>query len=234
MLDIDYQSVRKGLRESARRAITQVQAEHADERFYAFALCSDEDAESVCASANTEEGFQWRLERNQKFRERTEASIAKHGMTWADYTNYYRWNLPEWAYHQTGVREFRSLDPLILDPLHMASDEIEAAEPGALDSHRARLYGSMILAMKDLDTEGFFGEGKQREAIVLFSDLVEPPEKYWFAVESAKLLNPPTVFEAFLSQWLAWLSPNDRAVIDDPSSQSTVYRPFRDFLSSSV
>ncbi len=21
-------------------------------------------------------------------------------MTWADYTNYYRWNLPEWAYHR--------------------------------------------------------------------------------------------------------------------------------------
>ena len=123
-------------------------------------------------------------------------------MTWADYTNYYRWNLPEWAYHQVGVREFRDLDPLILDPIHLRAQELEDEDPEGFDDHRARLYGSMILAMKDLDADGFFGEGDERRSVVLLCDLVEPPEKYWFAVESAKALNPPDVFQGFLrSGW---------------------------------
>ena len=234
MLNIDDQAVRSGLREAARRSFTRVRAEYPGERFYAFALCSDEEAQSACASANTEEGFQWRLEGNQKYRKSTEAAIAKHGMTWADYTNYYRWNLPEWAYHQVGVREFRALDPLILDPIHQRAQELEDEDPEGFDDHRARLYGSMILAMKDLDADGYFGEGNERRTLVLLCDLVEPPEKYWFAVESAKALNPPDVFQGFLTQWLAWLSPADRAIIDDPSSHSAVYRPLRDFLSSTV
>ena len=234
MLNIDYHAVRVGLRDAARRAFTQVRAEQSGERFYTFALCSDEEAQSVCASANTEEGYLWRLGRNEKYRESTEARIAKYGMIWADYTNYFRWNLPEWAYHQAGVREFRALDPLILDPIHLREDELEEADPDGFDDHRARLYGAMVLAMKDLDAEGFFGEGEERGSLVLLCDIVEPPEKYWFAVESARTLNPPAVFQGFLSQWLAWLSPSEKAIIEDPESHSEVYRPVRDILSVSA
>ena len=109
-----------------------------------------------------------------------------------------------------------ALDPLILDPVHLRANELEEEDPEGFDDHRARVCGSMILAMKDLDEEGLFGSGEERGAVVLLCDLVEPPEKYWFAVESARRLNPPEVFDGFLKQWLAWLSPNDRAPIEIP------------------
>jgi hypothetical protein len=226
MLRIDDDAVRAELREAARRAFTQVRTEQAGEQFYAFALCSDEDAESVCASANTEEGYRRCLQRNEPDRESTEALLAESGMTWADYTNYYRWNLPEWAYHATGIQEFRALDPLIRDSIHCQTD------PDRFDNHRARLYGAMVLAMHDLDSEGFFATGDERHSVVLLCDIVEPPEKYWFAVESAKVLNPPAVFEHFLSQWLAWLSPSDKTIVEDPEAHSKIYRPLREVISA--
>ena len=225
MPEIDYQAVRATLGEAARNAFSRVQEQKSAERFYAFALCSDEEAEGVCGSANSEEGFQARLKRNQRYRKGIEERIAKHGMTWADYTNYFRWNLPEWAYHNVGGANFRALDRLIPDPLPDEEDEPEESL-----NYRAQLYGSMVLTMKDLDAGGFFGVGKQRDVVVLLCDLVEPPEKYWFAVESARRLNPLRVFDGFLEQWFAWMSPNDRAEIDDPAAHSPIYRPLMDFL----
>lgn len=225
MLGIDYEAVRVGIRDAARRAFTLARESHAKERFYTFALCSDLDATSLCASSNTEEGYQRQLKRNEKCRQEVEESIAKHGLTWADYTNYFRWNLPEWAYHSLGTGEFRALDPLIADPLEQHADEFDDDDPAALDDHRAGLYGAMVRAMADLDAERFFGEGAARTSVVLLCDIVEPPEKYWFAVETARRLNPPEVFDGFLKQWLAWLSPEDRAAIEDPAAHSTVFRP---------
>ena len=222
---VDFASVRREIGEAARRAFTLVRSKHPDERFYTFALCSDCDAQSVCGSANTEEGNRRCLERYAYRRAEDEAIVAKIGMTFADYANYYRWNLPEWAYHATETREFRALDPLIGD-----ADEIESADPEGFDAFRAQLYGSMILALKELDDEGFFGSGAPREAIVLFCDLVDPPEKYWFALESAKILNPPSTYQSFASQWLAWQNKEGREIIADPAHHSPVYRPLRSFL----
>jgi hypothetical protein len=229
MPEIDWEAVRSTLVEAVRNAFGRIGEQKSGERFYAFALCSDEEAEGVCGSANTEEGFQARLKRNETYRKGIEERIAKHGMTWADYTNYFRWNLPEWAYHNTGSGDFRALDPLIPDPIPDAEEEpVESLD------YRARLYGSMVLAMKDLDSEGFFGAGEQRDSVVLLCDLVEPPEKIWFAVESARVLNPPEVFQGFLKQWLSWLSPNDRETIDDPAAHSPIYRPLTDFLGGAL
>lgn len=226
MPEVNEQEIRSTLVAAARGAFGQIRELKADERFYAFTLCSDETAASVCASANTEEGFQRCLASYEgKYRKGIEETIAKSGMTWADYTNYFRWNPPEWAYHNTGSGEFRALDPLIPDPIPDEDDQPEESL-----AYRAMLYGSMFLAMKALDDEGFFGSGEQRESVVLLCDHVDPPEKYWFAVESARRLNPPRVFDGFLQQWLAWLSPKDRAAIDDPAAYSPVYRPLMALL----
>jgi hypothetical protein len=192
-----------------------------------------EQMRGMCASANSEEGLKWRLDRRLKrkksFRDQEEATVAEAGIAWDDYLNYYRWDLPEWAYHNIEGSDFRSLISLLSDPLE-GLDDPEESDPEGFDAHRARVCGSMILAMKHLDEEGLFGAGDERSSVVLLCELVEPPEKYWFAVESARLLNSPGVFEGFLKQWLAWLSPGDRAVIEDPSAHSPIYRPLRAFL----
>ncbi len=42
-------------------------------------LCTDLEVRGLCASADTEEGFQRRLERNEKFRKKTEARSPDTG-----------------------------------------------------------------------------------------------------------------------------------------------------------
>jgi Domain of unknown function (DUF4303) len=226
---------RSGPRPAARRAFQIVREAHPGERFYAFALCTDiEQMRGMCASANTEEGLKWRLDRRLKrkksFRDEEEAAVAKAGIAWDDYLNYYRWNLPEWAYHGIEGSDFLPLILMLSEPLENLEDDPEESDPEGFNEHRARVCGTMILAMKDLDDEGFFGSGAERESIVLLADLVEPPEKYWFAVESARRLNPPRVFDGFRKQWLAWLTADDRAIIDDPAAHSPIYRPLRALL----
>lgn len=229
MSAVDFRLVRREMKEAARRAFAQLRSQHPDEHFYAFALCADSDAQHICPSANTEEGYRRCLGRYESSRARTEASLARSGMTYEDHSNIYRWNLPEWAYHGDGVEEFRALDPLIWH-----DDDFEEDDPVGFLTFQTRLYGCMILALKDLDGEGFFGEGVRRTAVTLFCDIVEPPEKYWFALESARLLNPPSVFDAFSPQWLAWLGPEEKEVVLDPEPHSPTYRLLLDFLTSEI
>lgn len=234
MLDFDYRAIRAAARDAAREAFQIVREKHPGEQFYAFALCTDLDVRGMCGSANSEEGLQWRLgrrlEKKPSFRDREEAAVAKAGIAWDDYLNYYRWNLPEWAYHNIKGSDFGAPVSMLSDPLEDLEDDPEESDPEGFDAHRARVCGSMILAMRDLDAEGLFGSGADREAVVLLVDLVEPPEKYWFAVESARRLNPPGVFDGFRKQWLAWLGVGDRAILDDPAAHSTIYRPLRAIL----
>jgi hypothetical protein len=150
-------------------------------------------------------------------------------MTYADHSNIYRWNPPEWAHHGDGIEEFRALDPLI-----WRDDDFEEDDPVGFLASQARFYGCMILALRDLDGEGFFGGGERRAAVTLFCDIVEPPEKYWFALESARLLNPPSVFDAFSRQWLGWLGHEEKAIVLNPEPYSPTYRPLQAFLTGEV
>lgn len=239
MLDFDYPAIRATARDAARRAFQTVREAHPDERFYAFALCSDhEEIGGMSASANTEEGLQRKLDRRSKrkkeYREQEKAALAAAGIAWDDYLNYYRWNLPEWAYHCIECADFVPLIHMLSDPLENLEEDPEESDPEGFNEHRAQVCASMILAMKDLDDEGFFGSGAERESIVLFAYLLEPPETYWFALESARRLNPPSVFEGFRKQWLAWLTADDRAIIDDPAAHSPIYQPLRALLDDEV
>lgn len=229
MSAVDFRSVRLEIKEAARRAFALLRSKHPDEHFYTFALSADNDEENqgVCPSANTEEGYRRRLKRDAPSRAEYEAKGLE--TTYADHLNYYRWNLPEWAYDGDGNSEFRALDPLIFH-----DDDFEENDPVGFLAFQAQLHGCMILAMKDLDGEGFFGEDERRADVTLFCDLVEPPEKYWFAFESARLLNPPSVFDAFSTQWLPWLGREGREIIRDPELHSPTYRPLHAFLTAEL
>jgi hypothetical protein len=224
---VDFRQVRREVREAARRAFSSLRLEHPAEGFYAVALCSDGDAQGVCPSANSEEGFHRRLKR-MGYRPKGEGFVGKRGPLAATEWNLYRWNLPEWSFHTDGIGEFRGLDPLIGD-----ANELEANDPPAFLAFRAGLYGAMILAMKDLEDEEFFA-GEERGFITLLCDLAEPPEKYWFALESVRLLNPPSVFENFSGQWLSWIGDEGRQIVEDPGSHSPVYAPLKALLASEI
>jgi len=210
MASVDFRVVRREITAAARRAFTLIRSKHPDERFYTFALCSDDEAESLCASANTEEGYARGLKRYEGRPLGNEAGV--------------RWHCPEWAYHGDEMGEFRALDPLI------EIDEEIQDDPGPFDAFRARLYASMILGLKDLDAEGFFGTGQDRERVALFCDLASTHDTYWYVVESARALNPPSTFRAFLPQWLDFVGDEGRAIIRDPESFSPLSQQVRAIL----
>jgi hypothetical protein len=72
--------------------------------------------------------------------------------------------------------------------------------------------------------------GRLRANEDFLCDLVEPPKKYWFAHESARLLNPRSTFRDFSAQWLAWLTPKDKEIVHNPGGRSSVYAPLQEFL----
>lgn len=229
MSAFDLQKVRQMTTDASRRAFTNVRRKNAEDRFYAFALCADEDANGIYPSANSEEGLLRRLER-MGFRQDGERFVGKKGELDTVGWNYYRWNLPEWWFHGDEVKEFRILDPLIEHGSEIDEDD----DLKAYLTFRAELYGTMILALRDLDAEGFFGAGEEREAVTLFCDLVEPPGKYWFALESAKRLNPPSVFERFSTLWVGWIGETGRQYLGDPACHSPVYGPLQQFLAREI
>jgi Domain of unknown function (DUF4303) len=222
---VEFGAVRREMVDAARRAFSGLRREHPEERFYAFALCSDQEAEGICPSANSEEGLLRRQERMGYRREEDGFVSKKRGVLDDAGWNYYRWNLPEWSFHSQGIKEFRRLDPLIEH-----ASQAEEDDPGAFLAYRAQLYGTMILALRDLDVEGFFGKGMDRKAVTLFCDLVEPPDKYWFAPESAKLLNPASNFEEFSKQWMAWIGNEGREIVGSPASHSPIHGPLTEFV----
>jgi hypothetical protein len=63
---------------------------------------------------------------------------------------------------------------------------------------------AMILALKDLDADGFFGTGPERERIILlvWVDKFEDSDAWW--ARSAEELNPGHVYKRLLSNTASW------------------------------
>src|SRR5947209_6679990 len=98
MLSLKSQTLRHEIRQAAKQAFTAIRSQHASERFYAFGLWTDGCAGVVMPAANSEQGFGRVMEKYEQYRVNTESTLAKIGMTYSEYTNYYRWCTSEWAY----------------------------------------------------------------------------------------------------------------------------------------
>ncbi|MGE3808067.1 MAG: DUF4303 domain-containing protein [Gemmataceae bacterium] len=154
---------RQLLKDGVREAFKKFRAEHADETIYAFALYNDDDGVALDASANTEEAYRQRVERDGE-----EDPMA-------------RWGSAEWAY------EGGYLLPDIY-PILSSGDEEEDED---YDKTRGSVFAVMVLALADLDQEGLFGTGVERKQITLLCTLSDSEHTGWLEKESAKRLNPP-------------------------------------------
>ena len=125
---------------------------------------------------------------------------------------YHRWGCEEWKYCGEASEFFAGL------PID-GGDEV----------FRGKLFATMILALHDLDTEGFFGTGKAREAVTLLCSISDSMDAAWLEIESARLLNPPTVYEAYLNDVnkIDGFVEHAKESLDDPES---VYRHFNSLL----
>jgi hypothetical protein len=194
MAKVDFALVRREIRDAARRAFDAVRTAHSDEMFYAFALYSDGSAMTVCPAANTEEGYQRCVERYRADKSYMEF-IASHGIPFDDdCLSNFRWGVGEWAYCE-GSDQFGAVYEMInLDGRYDEED------PNGFVSFNARVWTSMMLGLKDLDAEGYFGTGKARQGVTLLCSGSNSGSDVWFEEESARQLNPPAVYETGLPQ----------------------------------
>ncbi len=170
------------IRDAARETYRALLAKHPDERFYAFALYTDSGAMTVVPSANSEEG----LQRVRKQMEIGDEESAPE----------FTWSTGEWAYESAEADAFNPLCKRLADAV--LSPSFPAAKFGQFFNELQR---DMIEALKWLDQEGLFGIGAERERVTLFVTISDDSRAEELENASAKVLNPPAVFDRFIKRY---------------------------------
>lgn len=170
----DFALVRSAIRDAARAAWTDLRNEHPSYAFYYFGLWTTPLAHRPAPTACSTEGL-----------ERAVAASRAAGID-AD-ADSLRWSVNDSPYDLAGDEHFARLDAVF----ETFGDTYD--RPRAVNE---QLLRAMIDALAELDTEGFFGTGDARDAVVVNVTLPgrdEPAD----ALESARSLNPPSALTRY-------------------------------------
>ncbi len=171
--------LREMIRDIARSAFTNVQKQNAGEMFYTFALQTLDDTSGVYAAANTEAGYVACIESYQHRDE--EHRPSERSCRW------------DW-----GMWQFASIDPRSFDSIYdVLNNGTWRGEQGY--EFNAVVFASMVAALKDLDSEGLFGRGSDRERITLLCTVHDSYSNVWVQEESVARLNGPAAHDTFIS-----------------------------------
>ena len=173
-MSFDFTRFRLEVSAATRRAFADLQSNHADETIYAFALYSDDGAMTVCPAANTEEAL------GRQLRKQGIVEDAEH----------WRWYPGDWEYEYEGAQHFKA-----------ASDMLRSAvfglpEDGFVE-FRQKVFETIVAALLDLENDGFFGVGAGREPLTIFFTISDSEQAEEWENQSARVLNPPAVYERF-------------------------------------
>jgi hypothetical protein len=206
---VDFDQLRRDIADATRLTFAAIRSRCAGGRLYGFALYSDGSAMTVCPAANTEEAYHLALE--------------KSGASEPQEMNYYRWAFPEWgAEVDTDAKAFNA----VCAKIGGANRYDEQAEDGFV-RFKARVYGTMVLALLDLVNEGFFGSGQEREQLTLLCSEPDSGCGVWLEDESARRLNSSKVYKRFRKQWKTYMAEDLELFQEDPDD---IYLEFVRFL----
>lgn len=170
------------IRDAARETYRALLAKHPGEHFYAFALYTDSGAMTVVPAANSAEGLQ-RVRRKMGVRDEESAPE-------------FTWATGEWVYESAEARMFTPLCKRLADAV--LSVRFPESTFGRFFDELQR---DMIEALRMLDQEGLFGVGAERERITLFVTISDDDRAEELENASAKVLNPPAVFDRFIRRY---------------------------------
>jgi len=163
----DFARIRSAVADAAREAWTQLRAEHPADDYYYFGLWTTQVAHRPAPTACSEQGLRLAAESSR---------ADGRAVTFSEL----RWAVNASPYDLFGDRAFARLEPLFEacgDPY----DRPRAVNEALLDA--------MEGALADLDAQGFFGSGSQRQRIVV-NVTMPAHERPADALESARRLNP--------------------------------------------
>jgi hypothetical protein len=179
--DEAFEQARRAIVEAARLTFDDYRHAHPHESFYAFAMYADNRGRGLSPASHTEESYASQLAVNSVYAEDELGLLRYCPDEWStDYTGSVRRD--EW------LQVTRLLDP-VLDDRTLSWEQSSG-----------RVFETMIQALGELDDEGGFGRGAQREAITLMIWISDSGlARDWWA-RSVRSLNPRTVYERFVSE----------------------------------
>lgn len=174
---ISFEELRSAVRDTARSAFTAIRKQHANETFYCFSLNTNDCAHFLYASAGSEEHLQRFIDKEQ-----------------IDDSEINDWRFaPDVKYqefdHFTAVDEILNKSKTLADAMDVESEEFRWLT--------SQLFAAIVDGFRDLDNEGFFGDGAEREKVLLFIDGDLDRE---FMLSFAKKLNPSSVYQRFANR----------------------------------
>jgi hypothetical protein len=166
----DFALLQTLVADAARLAFSAVRRAHPGQHIDAFALVSDDSAMTIGCMANSREA-----------------------LAASEYGEEMLWNPAEWAFDDGGAY-FDSAYRLLLQAHRELPFDVDFA------AFRAGVFDACIGALEQLDGEGCFGAGAQRDESVLLFEVSDSE-----AVEGAMArLNPPAVVARFAAWMASW------------------------------
>jgi len=180
-MDESFEQFRKKIADAARLTFTVYRQQHPDEQFCTYALYSDSDGGGPNPAACTEQLLN-----------RIAQGYVNHGL--APDPGYLRYTPDEWKYcgAEGSVDEW--------EKVWVMNEVLRADKTASLLTYKPSAFQASILALRDLDSEGFFGSGEQREKITLLIWITDSFEAEEWWIRSVQDLNPPTVYNRFMSE----------------------------------
>lgn len=184
----DSDRLRIALGQAVRSAVSELLSAHPREVFYGFALFTDDDVTSIQLAANSDAGL--------------EEAVARYGLKDPRSIAGIRFSTGEWRYEGFGEGHFRP-----------ANESLSRLQPTTVDRKHATAFRravmtSMVAALADLDVDGTFGRGSERDGITLMcavTDATKAGEQY--QDRSVRKLNPPAVVAAYEATMKAARAP---------------------------
>ena len=174
----DYTTVKHAIKDSVREWFSGLREAYPDEEFYAVCLYTDGDFTAPVPTANS-------LARLQKMIQEGDEEDR-----WL-----YKWAPGEWP-------TWPGISLRSVQDAWDAFGEIEAEEPmpwdepsDAFGEECAKRLAATIDGLKELGSEGFFGQGE--DCVTVFFSISDSADAGWAEVESARRVNPPELFARF-------------------------------------
>jgi uncharacterized protein (TIGR02996 family) len=190
--ECDFRQLRADMAKAAAESFAALRKRKPKERFYAFALYTDDDCCGAIPAGNSEEALRNNVKR-----------YARGGTTLPD--SFLRWSVDEWSY--PGGEKGGSWAKI-----WKVSDRLSKLTP--FPKYRRQVLGAMIGALGDADAVGAFGTGEEREAIMLMIWITDSEETEDWCLRSVKKLNSRKSAARFKKEFEAALQSGGNSQLD--------------------
>ena len=203
----DDEILKKLLLETSRKGFCRIKQQYSDEHLYCFALYSHGSYSFVYTAASSEEGLTRAAEKHMTL-DVAENHGWFNGLNLDQVRMMLRHNIGDSPLHEPTIAE--SLFKVVCDLTEIrsnilfnkwcevANEGTEEAAFAAVQPQNQQFLDICFDVLRQLDREGLFGKGKQRQRVVL--NFLTAGQSREEMVSYARALNPPAVVKRYVKE----------------------------------